>query len=130
MKETDLILVRGGGDIATGSIQKLWHAGYPLLVLESERPSAIRRYVALSEAIYEGEWKVDDMTAIRVGTLAEANIEIASGKIPIMSDPQLEILGEIRPFALIDAILAKKNLGTHGIWPESQADWAGIHRGC
>lgn len=112
MKETDLILVRGGGDIATGSIQKLWHAGYPLLVLESELPSAIRRYVALSEAIYEGEWKVEDMTAVRVRTLAEANEVISSGKIPVLADSHLTILGEVRPFALIDAILAKKNLGT------------------
>ena len=112
MTDSDLILVRGGGDIATGSIQKLWHAGYPVLVLESERPSAIRRYAALSEAIYESEWKVEDMTGVRVRSLAEANEVIACGKIPVMTDPHLRVLGEIRPFALVDAILAKKNLGT------------------
>ncbi len=112
MTDSDLILVRGGGDIATGSIQKLWHAGYPVLVLESEHPSAIRRYAALSEAIYEGEWKVEDMTGIRVNTLSQAKAAIDSGKIPVMSDPHLKILKEIRPFALIDAILAKRNLGT------------------
>lgn len=112
MIEKNLILVRGGGDIATGSIQKLRHAGYPVLVLESEKPSAIRRFVALSEAVYEGEWSVEDMTAIRVNTLSEAENTIASGKIPVMCDPYLRILGEIRPLALVDAILAKRNLGT------------------
>lgn len=112
MTDKDLILVRGGGDIATGSIQKLWHAGYPVLVLESDQPSAIRRYVALSEAVYEGEWKVEDMTGIRVDTLAAAKTAIDSGKIPVMADPSLQILKEIRPFALVDAILAKRNLGT------------------
>jgi xanthine dehydrogenase accessory factor len=112
MTDTNLILVRGGGDIATGSIQKLMHAGYPLIVLEAERPSAIRRYVALSEAVYEGEWQVEDMTGVRIDNFSDADKVIASGKIPVLADPHLRILGEIRPFALIDAILAKRNMGT------------------
>lgn len=58
----DLIIVRGGGDIATGTIYKLVKSGFNVLVLEIESPSAIRRNVAFSEAVYDGKTKVEDMT--------------------------------------------------------------------
>ena len=50
----NLVIVRGGGDIATGTIYKLYKCGFQVLVLEVEHPSAIRRNVAFSEAVYEG----------------------------------------------------------------------------
>ena len=56
-----LVIVRGGGDIATGVVQALRHAGFPVLILETDRPSAIRRTVALSEAVYEGSARVEDI---------------------------------------------------------------------
>lgn len=108
-----LIIVRGGGDIATGTIHKLWRCGYPVLVLEARYPSAIRRHVALSEAVYDGESKVEDMSCKKVDTLKEAWKVLNTGAVPLMTDPGCQILKEIRPFALVDAILAKKNLGTH-----------------
>ena len=49
-----LIIVRGAGDLATGTIHRLWSAGFPVLALEAAHPAAIRRQVALSEAVYEG----------------------------------------------------------------------------
>lgn len=55
MKKDALILVRGGGDLATGTIHRLWSAGLRVLVLEAEHPAAIRRQVSLCEAVYEGE---------------------------------------------------------------------------
>ena len=58
--EKKLIIVRGGGDIATGTIHRLWSAGLPVLVLEAEYPSAIRRQVAVSEAVYDGETVVEE----------------------------------------------------------------------
>ncbi len=70
MKE--LIIVRGGGDIATGTIYKLYKCGFQVLVLEIENPSAIRRYVAFSEAIYEGEQKVEDVTCKLVHSVEES----------------------------------------------------------
>lgn len=113
MKGKDkLIIVRGGGDIATGTIYKLWRCGYPVLVLEISNPSAIRRNIALSEAIYDGESRVEDLTCKKVEQLDEAWEVIRHGEVPMMVDSECRILEEIRPFALVDAILAKKNMGT------------------
>ena len=49
-----LIIVRGGGDLASGTIHRLVCCGFPVIVLETDHPSAIRRQVAFSEAIYDG----------------------------------------------------------------------------
>ena len=54
-KRETLVVVRGGGDIATGTIQKLWNSGFGLVILETDRPTAIRRKVALSQAVYESK---------------------------------------------------------------------------
>ena len=95
MKRDDVILVRGGGDLATGTIHRLWSAGLKVLVLEAEHPAAIRRQVSVSEAVYEGGAVVEGMRAVLVKTLDEA-----------------VVVWQVRPAALVDAILAKKNLGT------------------
>ena len=65
MKKDALILVRGGGDLATGTIHRLWSAGLRVLVLEAEHPAAIRRQVSLCEAVYEGETAVEGLCAVR-----------------------------------------------------------------
>ena len=54
MRQKPFIIVRGGGDLATGTIHRLWAAGFPVLVLETDHPAAIRRQVAVCEAVYEG----------------------------------------------------------------------------
>ena len=68
----NLIIVRGGGDIASGTIYKLHKCGFPVLVLETDAPSAIRRNVAFSEAVYEGIQQVEDVQCILVHTPEEA----------------------------------------------------------
>lgn len=113
MRRESIVVVRGGGDIATGTIQKLHHCGFPVLALESEMPSAIRRQVALSEAVYEGESRVEDVVCRLARTVEEAERIWAMGQVPMMVDPGGEIIKRIRPWAVVDAILAKKNLGTH-----------------
>ena len=72
MKQDALILVRGGGDLATGTIHRLWSAGLRVLVLEAEHPAAIRRQVSLCEAVYEGEATVEGLRAVRIEALAQA----------------------------------------------------------
>lgn len=109
----NLVVVRGGGDIATGTIYKLVKCGYRVLVLEIEKPSAIRRNVAFSEAVYEGSWQVEDMTA-RLAHTVEAAFQIMErGEPAVLLDPEGKCLKELQPEILIDAILAKKNLGTN-----------------
>lgn len=112
-REEQFIVVRGGGDLATGTIYKLRKAGYPVLVLESGHPSAIRRCVAFSEAVYDGVCEVEGMTCRLVDDLEEAYKIIKDQEIPIMKDENCEILHQIRPWAVVDGILAKKNLGTN-----------------
>ena len=112
MKRDDVILVRGGGDLATGTIHRLWSAGLKVLVLEAEHPAAIRRQVSVSEAVYEGGAVVEGMRAALVKTLDEAVVVWHRGDVPVMVDPKGELIPQVRPTALVDAILAKKNLGT------------------
>lgn len=112
MRKMEYIIVRGGGDIATGTIQVLWRAGFDVLVLETAHPSAIRRHVALSEGVYEGRWTVEDITAVKAETLEEAEDLMKQGLVPILIDPEGKTLEQVRPLALVDGILAKKNLGT------------------
>ena len=111
--KNELVVVRGGGDIATGTIYKLRKCGYQVLVLETDKPSAIRRNVAFSEAVYEGSWKVEDITARLVKTTEEAETIMSAGEVAVMIDPFCEILKQIEPAVLVDGILAKKNLGTN-----------------
>ena len=110
--DRELIIVRGGGDLATGVIYSLRKAGFRVLSLEVPAPSAIRRAAAFSEAVYDGEAQVEDMHCTLCRNLAEANMVMDRGEVAMLVDPLCDILGEVRPFALIDAILAKKNLGT------------------
>lgn len=112
-RREQLIIVRGGGDIATGTIHKLHRCGYPVLVLEAGYPSAIRRQVAFSEAVYDGRSEVEGTVCVRVKDMKEARRVWNEGDIPLMVDPDCQILQEIRPWALIDGILAKRNLGTN-----------------
>lgn len=111
--ENNWILVRGGGDIATGTIYKLCKCGFRVLVSETEHPSAIRRHVAFSEAVYQGEMKVEDMTAVLVQNWNEACNIMEKGQPAVIVDPNCLIIKEHRPMVLVDAILAKKNLGTN-----------------
>lgn len=112
MKRDDLIVVRGGGDLATGVVHRLWLAGLRVLVLETAHPAAIRRQVSLCEAVYEGETAVEGMRGIRVETLADADAVWAQNAVPVLIDPTGACLPQARPAVLVDAIIAKKNLGT------------------
>ena len=112
MKQDALILVRGGGDLATGIIHRLWSAGLRVLVLETAHPAAIRRQVSLCEAVYEGETTVEGLRAVRIDTLEQAPTVWAQNAVPVLIDPAGSCVAQAKPDVLVDAILAKKNLGT------------------
>lgn len=124
MKKKDLIVVRGAGDLATGTIHRLKKAGFRLLVLEAEHPAAIRRQVALSEAVYAGSARVEDVEAVRMDVelaekknrkeLLEQEMERIWKKdgVPVLVDPAGLSIAALCPAVVVDAILAKKNLGT------------------
>jgi len=113
----ELVVVRGAGDLATGTILRLVRAGFRVAALEQPRPSSIRRTVCLSEAMYGGEAQVEGVRSKRVGTLAELQGLLErwgpEGPVPLLADPGCSALGALRPLALVDAIIAKRNLGTN-----------------
>lgn len=108
----NLVIVRGGGDIASGTIMKLYKCGYSVLVLEIPTPSSIRRNVSFSEAVYEKTQTVEDVTCYLAENINEAKEFLNQGKLTMLIDEDCSCLKEFKPVALIDAILAKKNLGT------------------
>ncbi len=107
----DFIIVRGSGDIATGVIYALHNAGLKVLALEVEKPSSIRRLVSLSECIYENTFCVENVNSIRVSNLVEIENAFAKNLVPVLVDPNMDILNVIKPKIIVDAVLAKKNLG-------------------
>ena len=108
----DLIIVRSGGDLATGTIYKLHRCGFSVLILEVEKPSAIRRNVAFSEAVYEGQQTVENVTCFRAESVQHAISLLQEGKLTVLVDPKGAAISALQPIAVVDAILAKKNLGT------------------
>ncbi len=106
------IAVRGAGDLATGVICRLTRAGYRVLVLECAAPTVIRRQAALAEALYEGSFQVEGLTARMIKNLKESKAVWEWGEVPILVDPEGRSLKDFKPDILIDAIIAKKNLGT------------------
>ena len=127
---SDIIVIRGAGDLATGVIQKFFRCGFKLLVLETEKPSAIRRSAALCEAVYTGFASVEDVSCKKIETLAELNACYENVIVPILADPYGKSLTQLKPAALIDAILAKRNLGTQkGMAPITIALGPGFYAG-
>lgn len=112
LKQQDLILIRGGGDLATGVVQKFFRAGFRVLVLENSQPTAIRRTVALSEAVYSGFAQVEDVPCRLIKSIGEMDACHQNGEVPLLADPNGDCIPVLRPAAIIDAILAKRNLGT------------------
>ena len=106
------IVVRGGGDLASGVIHRLHRCGYRVLVLECEKPSAIRRMVSFCEAVYDEEAFVEGVLCRRIEKLSQCDEVWEAGEIPLLVDANGECLRNWKPQAVVDAILAKKNLGT------------------
>jgi len=112
-QRNELVVIRGAGDIASGVAIRLVRCGYRVVMLEIAQPTAIRRSVAFAQAVFEGSFTVEDLTAKLVATAQEALDLTLRGEIGLLVDPQARSLGALGPGYLIDAILAKENLGTN-----------------
>ena len=107
-----IIWVRGAGDIATGIAFRLHKSGFSVVMSDLPQPTSIRRTICFSEAIIKGETKVEDITAHLAKSADEAREILKRGDIAVIADPTGEIAKQLSPVAVVDAILAKKNLGT------------------
>lgn len=107
MSRDNLVLVRGGGDLASGVALRLHRAGIGVVVTELAQPLAVRRAVSFAEAVYEGAWEVEGVR----GRLVEADqlsAALEADEIPVLIDPDLEILTAVRFLVVVDARLTKQ----------------------
>lgn len=109
----NLIVIRGGGDLGTGVAFTLFNAGFNVVILEITNPIAVRRKVAFSEAIFEKMVTVEGITAIFTEKSKDIAKIIGNNNICVLIDEEARTLPKLKPFALIDAIVAKKNFGTN-----------------
>lgn len=107
-----LILVRGAGDLASGIALRLHRSGMQVVMTDLAKPTSVRRTVSFSEAIRLGKTVVEDVTAARADSVEEAREILHRGEIPVMVDPENTRKDEWKPDAIVDAIIAKRNLGT------------------
>lgn len=109
-----IIVLRGAGDLATGVALRLYRAGLTRIVmLETAAPLAVRRTVSFCEAVYHETMTVEGVTSQLIGSPKLAESAWNLGRIPVLVDPGAESLEALCPDVLIDAILAKRNIGTN-----------------
>lgn len=113
MFEEIRIVIKGAGDLATGVAVRLWRAGFPLVMTELPQPLTIRRTVAFAEAVFEGEAEIEGIRARRLADVRLIEPAWQAGVIPIIVSCGDECIEAIEPTVLVDAILAKRNTGTH-----------------
>ena len=106
-----LVVIRGAGDIATGIALRLYRCGFRLVLCEVSQPTDIRRTVCFAEAVRLGRTTVEGVEARRAD-LEEVPELLEDGIIPVLVDPAAACVPALGPGAVVDAILAKRNLGT------------------
>lgn len=107
-----MIVIKGAGDLASGVAVRLSHCGYPIVMTDLPHPTSIRRTVCFSEAILKGTFTVEDVTAEYTPDISAIPAIHERGHIAVLADPEATCIKALRPDAVVDAILAKHNLGT------------------
>ena len=105
-------LIRGAGDLASGIALRLWHSGFDVVMTEIEHPTCIRRTVSFAQAVVNNRADVEDVSAQRAENITHAKELLKRDILPVFVDPECKVRHELKPDVLIDAILAKRNLGT------------------
>ena len=106
------IWIRGAGDLATGIALRLYRSGFDIIMSDTAVPTTVRRTVAFSPAVYTGETQVEGITGKLCENISMIDTVIESGCIPVIVDPSGEIMKEYKPDIIVDAIIAKTNIGT------------------
>ncbi|MBM6837420.1 EF2563 family selenium-dependent molybdenum hydroxylase system protein [Clostridium saudiense] len=107
-----LVLIKGAGDLATGVAHRLRRCGFDIVMTEIEEPTTVRRTVAFSQAIYDKTVEVEGIKATSVENIEMIKKNIANGIISVIVDKEANIIKELKPDVVVDAIIAKKNTGT------------------
>lgn len=107
------VIVRGGGELASGIIYKLYKEGYKVLVLEIPNPICIKRQVSFCEAVYEKTAKVEDCLAILIDHIENCRYEWEQDRVPVLIDEKGDSIKELKPQVVVDAVIAGKSTGTN-----------------
>ncbi len=109
-----IIGIKGAGEMATGTACRLFQSNFKrIFMMETDNPMAVRRQVSFCEAIHDDQIIVEGITARKIIHPDEIQAAWDSNTIPVIVDPDWESIKAIQPHVVIDAIIAKKNLGTH-----------------
>ena len=106
------VWIRGAGDLATGIALRLYRSGFDIVMSDISVPTTVRRTVAFSPAVYEGEASVEGITGKLCENISMIDSVMELGCIPVIVDPSGEIMKEYKPDIIVDAIIAKTNIGT------------------
>lgn len=107
-----LVLIKGSGDLASGVAHRFHQCGIQIIMTDIAQPTTVRCTVAFSRAIYEGTAEVEGVLARRADNASDAKKIAESGDIAVIVDPEAAILRELSFDAIVDAVIAKKNVGT------------------
>lgn len=106
------ILIKGAGDLASGIACRLHRCGFLVVMTEIPVPTTVRRTVAFSRAVYENRTKVEDIAGVLCRSMEEIEEALSRDQVAVVVDEECGIREEWNPDAVVDAIIAKKNLGT------------------
>ncbi len=107
-----MIVVKGAGDLASGVALRLFRSGFPLIMTEIPQPTVVRRTVSFADAVWTGAASVEGIEARRATDASAATSLLQEGRIPILVDPAADVVKTVRPKVVVDAIMAKVNVGT------------------
>jgi xanthine dehydrogenase accessory factor len=102
------VLIRGGGDLASGVALRLFRAGFQVIITELPQPMAVRRLVSFGEAVYSGEITVEEVTAQRAKDYEHAREILSGAQIPVLIDPEAESRDHFDPRVLVDGRMTKR----------------------
>jgi xanthine dehydrogenase accessory factor len=107
------IVIKGAGEMASAVAWRLYMANFKkILMLETANPLAVRREVSFCEALHDGSQSVEGVNAIAAASIEAIHTAWEQGRIAVAADPQWRLLEQVKPQVVVDAILAKKNIGT------------------
>ncbi len=107
-----LVIIKGAGDLASGVAYRLVRSGFPVIMTELPRPTVVRRTVAFAQAVFDGRTEVEGVSGRLIGSASEALAVARAREIAVLIDPDGDVVAELRPPIVVDAIIAKRNTGT------------------
>jgi xanthine dehydrogenase accessory factor len=104
------VVIRGGGDLASGVGLRLVRAGWQIFILELQQPLSVRRMVSFSQAVYDGQITIEGVTGRKAVRVEDAFEITAAGMAAVIADPSLDILPVLMPDVLVDARMLKQEI--------------------